>query len=420
MTPNLQRAKHLIENRRFDLAITELLSHLSQHPDDAHALSLLAFCHLKKEHYGAATEAAEAAITADPMDSYGFYMMAQIMRERNQPKPAMEAIQTALTLDPADPDLLVVLAYLHIDARRWDEALAAAQLAVERRPEHSDAVNAMATCLIQMNRVGEAAQALENALAHAPENAQTLANMGWLELDRKRYNQALDFFQRSLAQEPESEWAREGLLHSLRTRYPLYGVVLRYMLWMSKHSHRLQQQIMLASYFGARIMREIVARYPRLGVVLAPLLIVWRLFCYLTWTIRAATTLMLRCTKHGRALVNSQEILESNLIGGAWFAALVIWLYHTYVDPFTYLGRIGPAVFLSLPMIWSGPFDCPPGWPQKVSAGLTGILTVAALLGLVFLQIDLSVAAQCLRFYGLSLGPALLIQGYLASAKPEK
>lgn len=420
MTPNLQRANHLIENRRFDLAVTELLGHLAQHPDDAYAISLLAFCHLKSERYQAATEAAEAAITADPTLSHGFYIMAQIMRARNLPGPAMEAIQTALTLDPADPDLLVVLAHLHLDAHRWEEALAASQLAVERSPEHSDAVNAMATCLIQMRRIGEAADALENALAHSPENAQTLANMGWLELDRNRYSEALDFFQRSLAQEPESEWAREGLLHSLRTRYPLYGVVLRYLLWMSKHSHKLQQQIMLATYFGARLMREVLARYPKLGVVLAPLLIVWRLFSYLTWTIRAATTLMLRCTKHGRALVNSQEVLESNLVGGAWLAALTIWLYHTYVDPFTYLGKVGPAVFLSLPMLWSGPFDCSPGWPKKVSIGLTGVLTLAAIVGVVFLQIDLSIAAQCLRFYGLSLGPALLIQGYLASAKPSK
>lgn len=420
MTPSLQRANHLIDSGRFDLAITELMSHLAEDPNDSHALSLLAFCHLKMKRFQAATEAAEAAITADPGQAHGFYIMSQIMRERNQPVPAMEAIQTALTLEPADPDFLVVLAYLHLDAHRWEEALAAAELAVERSPHHSGAVNALATCLIKLRRIGEAAGALENALTQDPENSQTLANMGWLELDRNRYGDALDFFQRALVQDPESEWARDGLLHALRARYPLYGVILRYMLWMSKHSHKLQQQITLATYLGARLLKELLARYPGLAIVLGPLLVVWRLFCYLTWTIRAATTLLLRFTKHGRAIVNNEEILESNLVGGAWLAALVIWLYHTYVDPFTYLGKIGPAVFLSLPMIWSGPFDCSPGWPRKVSTAITGVLTVAALVGVVFLQIDLSVAAKCLRFYGLSLGPALLIQQYLVAAKPEK
>lgn len=420
MTPHLQRANHLIDTGRFDLAITELMSHLADDANDSHALSLLAFCHLKLKRYKAATEAAEAAIVADPSASHGFYIMAQVLRERNQPLPAMEAIQTALTLEPADPDFLVVLAHLHIDGARWEEALAAAQLAVERSPHHTGAVNALATCLLKLRRIGEAAEALENALAQDPENSQTLSNMGWLELDRNRYGVALDFFQRALTQDPESEWARNGLVHALRSRYPVYGVVLRYMLWMSKHSHKLQQQIMLASYLGTRLLRELLARYPGLAVLVGPLLIVWRLFCYLTWTVRAATTLLLRCSKYGRAIVNEQEVLESNLAGGAWSAALALWLYHLYIDPFTYLGKIGPAVFLTLPMLWSGPFDCEPGWPKKVSVGITVVLSIAALVGLVFLPIDLYVAAQCLRFYGLSLGPALLVQQYLVSVKPEK
>ena len=420
MNPNLQRANHLIDVGRFDFAVTELMSHLAEDPNDSQALSLLAFCHLKMKRYKAATEAAEAAISADPSQAHGFYIMAQILRERNQPAPAMEAIQVALTLEPADPDFLVVLSHLHLDAKRWEEALAAAQLAVERSPHHVGAVNALATCLIGLRRIGEAASALENALEQDPENAQTLANMGWLELDRNRYGDALEHFQRALLADPESEWARDGLLHALRSRYPLYGVVLRYMLWMSKHSHKLQQQITLATYIGARVLRELLARYPGLAVVMGPLLVVWRLFCYLTWTIRAATTLLLRFSKHGRAIVNREEVLESNLVGGAWLAALVIFLYHYYIDPFTYLGKVGPAVFLSLPMIWSGPFDCSPGWPRKASTGITAVLSIAALVGLLFLQIDLGVAVQCLRFYGLSLGPALLIQQYLAAAKPEK
>jgi tetratricopeptide (TPR) repeat protein len=420
MTPFYERANYLIDNGRFDLAVTELLSHLAEHPDDSRALSLLAFCHLRGKRYGEATEAAEAAITADPRESQGFYMMALVMRERNQAVAAMEAIQTALNLEPAEPDYLVTLAYLHMDARRWDEALAAAQLAIERSPQHVGAINAMATCLIRLRRVSEAAQALENALAYDPEDSRTLANMGWLELDRNRYGDALAFFQRALMLEPESEWAREGLMQALRARYPLYGLTLRYSLWMQKHSHKLQQQITLATYLGARLFRELLSRYPGLAVILAPLLVVWRIFCYATWTARAGSTLLLRCTSYGRALVNRHEVIESNLVGAFWLAALITWCYHTYIDPFTWLGKIGPPVFLTLPMIWAGTFDCHPGWPRKVGAGISATMTVVALLGLILLNIDLPTAAHCLRVYFYGFGPVLFLFQFLSQVDPKK
>jgi hypothetical protein len=228
------------------------------------------------------------------------------------------------------------------------------------------------------------------------------------------------FFQKALMLEPESQWAREGLMHALRARYPLYGLTLRYSLWMQKHSHRLQQQITLASFIGARLFRELLARYPGLAVILGPLLVVWRLFCYLTWTIRAGTTLLLRCNRFGRSLVNSQEILESNLVGLFWVAALLTWCYHYFVDPFVWIGKIGPPVFLTLPMLWSGPFDCPEGWPRKVGFGLAVGMTVPALLGLALLGIDFKTAANCLRFYIVGLGPVLLVFQLLTQAEVKR
>lgn len=420
MTPYYERANHLIDNGRYDLAVKELLSHLAEHPDDARALSLLSFCHLRRQRYADATMAAESAIVSDPANAQGYYMMSLVMRERNEPSAAMEAIQTALNLEPAEPDFLVTLAYLHIDARRWDEALAAAGLAAERSPYHVGAINAMATCLINLRRVSEAAAALENALAHDPEDPRTLANMGWLELDRNRYGDALAFFQRALMLDPESPWAREGLMHALRARYPVYGLTLRYSLWMQKHSQKLQQQITLATYVGARVFRELLARYPGLAVIMGPLLILWRIFVYFTWTARAATTLLLRFNKYSRSLVNREEVIESNIVGVFWIAALITWCYHQYIDPFTFVGRFGPPVFLTLPMLWSGVFDCFEGWPRQAGLGLASVMTCAALVGMLFLGIDLAIAFNCLKFYFYGLGPVLLIFQMLSQAQPKK
>ena len=113
-------------------------------------------------------------------------------------------------------------------------------------------------------------------------------------------------------------------------------------------------------------------------------------------------------------------MIESNIVGAFWIAALVTWLFHAYIDPFTYFGKIGPAVFLTLPMLWCGTFDCHAGWPRQVSGAISSVMTIAAMLGLIFLGIDLKTAFHCLRFYIYGLPIVLFIYQYLTQVQPKK
>lgn len=418
MTPHLEIAQHLLEAQRFDQAAEEVLRHLAQYPDDPSALTLLAWCHLRNRRFQAAAQAAEAALSADPGHADGFAVLAAILRHQGESEAALEAIQNALSLEPAEPNYLVILASLHSDASRWEEALAASRLAIERDPSHLEAINRSATSLVQLGRVDEAAAVLENALALHPEHAETLTSMGWLESERHAHGRALGFFQRALRLTPDNPWARRGLLRSLRAQYPFYGGILDASLWMRKHSRRLQQQILVANFLGTRLLGELLQKYPALMVLAAPLLLLWRGFCYLSWTARAATTLLLRLNPYGRHLVNREERLESNFVGAFWLAALACWLFHELVDPFVLWARIGPPLFLSLPMLWGGAFDCATGWPRQVAGAVATVLTLAGLLGLVLLDWQFPTAITCLKVYSLGFTPALLAFQLLMQVEP--
>ena len=93
-----------------------------------------------------------------------------------------------------------------------------------------------------------------------------------------------------------------------------------------RHTKIVARHIQLV--FLMRFMGVIRREYPALAPFLSVILFFWKIFAYLSWTIRAGTTLLLRLNKFGRRLVNKEEVIESNIVGVLWGAALGCWLYH--------------------------------------------------------------------------------------------
>ncbi len=279
----------------------------------------------------------------------------------------------------------------------------------------------MSSALIQLRRCEEAESFLTSLLDEDSENEFALTELGELYLHRSQWEQAADCFQRALAVEPESEAARAGLLSALRARYPLYGLVLRYFIWMRRFSRRYQQMITYGMTFLARYLERVRKTNPALAPILGLVLLLWRIFAYLTWTIQSATTILLRFNKFGRSLVSEREIWESNIVGGLWLAAGGCALYHHFVDPFTNFCRVGMPVFLTLPLVVGGAFASPKeGWPKFASYGILAVMGVAALGGLVLYTWMIPLGKTLLVFYFQGLNIALLLLALLEGSEARK
>ena len=262
---------------------------------------------------------------------------------------------------------------------------------------------------------------LQSVLESDPENEDALTELGFLHLHTSQWQKALEVFQSALMLDPESEAARAGLVEAMRAKFPVYGLVLRYFLWMNRFSKKYQQVIMYGASVLVRILGWAKKEYPMIAPLLGVLLFFWRIFAYLTWTIRAGTTLFLRLNKYGRQLVNKNELMESNIVGVLWLGALLCWLYHYFVDPFALVARIGIPMFLSMPLVVGGSFSSVDyGWPYYVSRITLVVMLAAGLLGLVLFGFGAPVGIKLLMFYFYSLNFVLLGLAYLEGVEPER
>jgi tetratricopeptide (TPR) repeat protein len=420
MSKELERADALFEQERWEMALEEYLKYLAEYAEDSHALCMAARCYLQMEVYGKASEYAALAISADPTHGYAFYIQSYIFFARNLYEESKRAIQEALELEPLNPDFHVQVARLKSNASDWLGVLDAADAALQEVPHHADAQIMKASALVRLRKADQAAIVLEAVLENDPENDYALTELGFLYLHEGQWEPAMETFQQALHIDPESEGARAGFMEAMRAKFPVYGLVLRYFLLIGRYSKKHQMAIAYGTSLAMKALEYLRKQYPVLAPLIGLIISLWRIFSYLTWTIQSATTLLLRCNKFGRSLVRQDEIVESNIVGGLWLAALFCFLYHTFVDPFTVVCRIGIPIFLTLPMVVGGSFGCKFGWPMYVARAVLLVMSVCSLLGLVLWTWSSPLGLKMLLFYFNSLGWVLLGLSYLEQMEPVK
>ena len=421
MRENYEKANFHFDQKRWESALTEYAKHVAEYPEDSTALAMMALCYMELEVFGTASEHAAKAIAAEPGDAYPYYVNSLIFRERNLREDAVRAIDAALELSPTNPDFLVARARLFLDESQWLQAADVTENALEDAPFHIGALSVRAEALVRLGQFEEAEKTLLSAVEQEPENEHLIEQLGWFSLRKSDHKEALEHFKAALCLDPELESAREGLMQALRSQYPLYGIILRYFFWMNRHSIEIQRQISTATFFLSKFLRMLVESNPRLAVIIGPLLVVWRLFSYLSWTARAATTLLLRFHPYARDLIDEEEKLESTFVGVCWLGAALVAAYNYFVDPFTNIGRIGVPVFLTLPLLFSSHFTCPKeGWPRQVSLAITVVMSFCALAGMVLFGLGEMWGVKLLVFYFNALVWVLLGSSFLHSVEPTK
>lgn len=397
-----------------NLYLCNYLMHVIGHSE---AESLLGFCYFKQGNAQAAVRQAESAIRHDPSNAYGYHVLGMALHALGKQVEALDAVQSALNLEPAKPEFLVTLAYLHMDMGKVEEALAAASLASEREPSLASAYNAKALFLIDQKRLGEAAQVLTNALIQNPNDATSLSYMGWINLQGGNHEAALKCFARVYEVDPNTPSLGAGLIDALKGSGTIYASVLSAMLLFIKNIGRLKQLITVIGITLGRALSEIPRLYPKLAPLIASVLLVWRIFSYFIWTLEASFTMVLRLNRYGRMAVSPKQKLISNVVGSCWLLAFVFWGYHYYIDPFTVICRLAPAIFLSLPMLWIDTLSNTSTRAGKLGLFITSSVTASALIGLILSPFKLALALSLIKFYFYSFLVVLLILSFLNKAE---
>jgi tetratricopeptide (TPR) repeat protein len=387
--PHLQRGSLLYEQGRYAEAAAELRLQLGQHAEDPYAHALLALTLARMEQYPEATDHAQRAIHLDPEQAFGYFALAQVMLCRNRFGEAQKAITEAIRCNPYDADFYALLASLHLRASKWRETLAAANQGLEVEPEHQLCTNLRAQALVNLGDKAGATATLGEALARKPDDAFTHANQGWACLHRGNHRQAEIHFREALRLDPEMEWARAGIVESLKARNFIYRGMLAYFLWMSRLSPGVRWGLVIGAFFGAQMLGRVAQQSPLLALIFLPFALVYFVFVLLTWLSDSFYNLLLRLHPFGRYALSRDQVSGANVlavclltVSACLVAAVVVWR-----EPLFYAALL--LTIASLPA--SAIFVCQPGWPRKALAAIT----VALLAWIVVVTaIDLAPAGQ--------------------------
>jgi tetratricopeptide (TPR) repeat protein len=422
MNPNLERALLLFQQSRHEMAEDELRQALATDPNNAYAHALLGLCLAHREKFEEAAQETRQAIHMAPDFSFTYYAHAQVLFDRNRFPEALTAINEAIRLDPDDADYHAVLANIHMQQCRWRDALNAAEQGLQFNPGHVGCTNLRAMAMVKLGDKQGAGRTIDTALSKNPENAFTHANQGWTLLEKGDPKKAAEHFREALRLDPQNEWARHGIIEALKARNIIYALMLKYFLWMAKFSKRGQWGIILAGYFGNRILSVIAHDNPNLAPWILPLQILYIAFALMTWLAYPFFNLLLRLNKFGRLVLSREQTVATNWFGLCLLLALVGLVgcaFRGFNSPWLVMAIVFGLLLLPV----SAVFKCANGWPRNTMAGLTiamALLGLAAMFQLCTENNSSDAGKNLLMFFAFCVMLSTWASNVLISQRPRR
>jgi tetratricopeptide (TPR) repeat protein len=377
-TTKLVQVEILLETKRYRDAETMLREALAVDPNSAYAHGLLSFTLYQLGRNVEALREAEAAIGLAPNDPSGHFYRALALLALERVRSAMSAIQEAIRLDPENARYHAMVSRIHAKHKSWQKALQAAEEGLRFDPENVQCINLRGLALVNLGQRDKAEHTIAAALARDPENALTHANQGWARLHAGDHEQALTHFREALRLNPLLDWARAGIVEALKARNPIYRLVLRYFLWMSRLTDAEQGETIAVVSGAWYALRTIARQVPILYIVVWPLSLLYSAFAVLTWTARPLFALALRFNRLGRHALPEKEIAASNWVaacllaaGGGLILGMVLWN-----AAFLVLSAVSLAMILPV----SAVFHCSPGIGRIILAVCSVLLAATGLL----------------------------------------
>ena len=377
MNPHFERASALLQTGRTEMAADELRLCLAEDPNFAPAHSMLALCLADLGKLDEAEQEAISGIGLGADSDFSFYALGTVRMERNDFRGAVAAASEATRLDPDDADNWLLEARARIALRQWHMALEAADRGLRCDPEHVECNNMRAFALVQLGRGEEAEHTLEASLNRDPENVGTHAHQGWALLNAGDRVKALEHYREAMRLDPNNEFARMGIVETLKARNFIYRAFLRYFLFMSRQKGWVQWAIVLGIVFGQQILSHARDEWPEAAPWLWAATIALAAFVISTWLATPFFNLLLRLDREGRHALSEEQRLHTTLFGPLLTISLVSCVLWLAFDAFNaFMAFVGLGLLL-LPL--SGTFMVQRGWPRTMMALLTVTLAMAAI-----------------------------------------
>jgi tetratricopeptide (TPR) repeat protein len=216
---NVTEAATLIHNGKLDAAEALLWKVLTQHPDNAEALNLLASIRLQQKRFAESETLSRRAISLSPDLLPAQMNLARVFHAQGETEKEVAALLDAARVAPNDADVNCSLAEAYLKQNNFHLALGALeQIPPAHRPDR--ALPLLAASYLGLGRVADAQSLAPTVTARAAKNPELRVEFAKVLLDFDFTNDALElleiaqkqqapsadlFFQLGLARERKGE-----------------------------------------------------------------------------------------------------------------------------------------------------------------------------------------------------------------------
>ena len=324
---NRQQNAHLnllLQQGRYPEAETALRTVLTEGPDNAEALLLMAMVLHFQDKEDQALGAVNLVLRIEPESDRAHAWKSRILAAMEEYPQAMQSAQKALELDVQDPFNFITRGNIHAARREWAAAEADARSALELDPDYDGAHHLLSQTLLFQGKAHENEGNIANRLMEDPENPLAHCNAGYAALRRGDHRKASEHFAAALQIDAECGMAREGLIESFRARSLIYRLYLQFSFRMAALSEKYGMGLMLGIYFIYRFLRVGLEKVdPRLS---QGLVVLYMSFVLWTYVARGVSTFFLLADGFARMALRTREKLEALVVGGGFAVGLVLLL----------------------------------------------------------------------------------------------
>lgn len=377
-----QRAVLLMQQERYEQAISTLQLALADHPDSGLVHATIASCLVQLNRIPEAQSAAEQGVGLAPYLAFAHRILSRVQIEQKRYADAEASIQEAIQIDQNDPANWSTLGEVYFRQEKLEKALHATEQGLAVDPEHGTCQHLRSLILVRLGRHNEASATTEAAVARNPLDPRAHANRGWALMHAGKPRESMTYFREALRLDPEYDWARAGIVEALKARNFIYRWMLAYFLWMSRLPSQTRIGVIIGGYIGIQLLRGFAAQNPWIAPYLLPLFAVYGIFAIMTWLSVPLFNLLLRLDPFGRYALSSDQILGANCLGLVLLAAILS------IIPAVLTGDSGwvwiAIVFGASSLLVSGTFMCSPGRPRWIMGLYTlAIMTMGLIPGVV-------------------------------------
>lgn len=257
MSSQYERAATLYDLGRFDEAIAILAKCIGEDPGDPEPYVLMGWCHYSKKRFKDAFTSAETAIAKEPDYARAYLIHGAASEMMGKKRMAEQSLRRALEINPESSHGHYLFAWMLTHRAQWKLALEHIEFALKRSPDNAVYQSSRSEILRVLGKRSEAKSASLEALRLSPDDSTPHVQHGKILRAEGKIGEAMQAFREALRADPNDKEAREELLETGRSRFPLYRWLLSYQTLILRVPPQYRILVALAPWWLSKVFRAL-------------------------------------------------------------------------------------------------------------------------------------------------------------------